>query len=173
MRRCRRQQPRSTWTPLRPPSRGLRRRSRRASRRSSCRRPAWRTCACRRPRCAPWAAGARGASRSRAARRLRTEHQPWPALAGHLLCLKPWHAAPMQVPRPVRRDGGGPAAAAVLRLRHRALLLPGMPEGGLARGPQRRVPAPASAAAGVEHATATVRTGRWRGVQVEMRDRLG
>ncbi len=50
-----------------------------------------------------------------------------------------------QVPGPVRRDGGGPAAAAVLRLQHRALLLRGVPEGGLARGPQGRVPAPASA----------------------------
>jgi hypothetical protein len=52
---------------------------------------------------------------------------------------------PAQVPRPVRRDGGGPAPAAVLRLQHRALLLSGLPEGGLARGPQGRVPAPASA----------------------------
>ena len=32
-------------------------------------------------------------------------------------------AVPAQVPQPVRRDGGGPAAAAVLRLQHRALLL--------------------------------------------------
>ncbi len=47
---------------------------------------------------------------------------------------------PAQVPRPVRRDGSGPAAAAVLRLQHRALLLRGVPEGGLARGRQGRVP---------------------------------
>jgi len=71
--------------------------------------------------------------------------------------LARWRAAPAQVPRPVRRDGGGPAAAAVLRLQHRALLLAGVPEGGLVSGPQTRVPAPASAcaAAGVDHATAT------------------
>jgi len=50
-----------------------------------------------------------------------------------------------QVPQPVRRDGGGPAAAAVLRLQHRALLLGGVPESRLARGPQGRMPAPARA----------------------------
>jgi len=52
---------------------------------------------------------------------------------------------PAQVPQPVRRDGGGPAAAAVLRLQHGALLLRGVPESRLARGAQRRLPAPASA----------------------------
>ncbi len=50
-----------------------------------------------------------------------------------------------QVPQPVRRVGGGPSDAAVLRLQRRALLLGRVPKGGLARGPQGRVPAPASA----------------------------
>ncbi len=50
-----------------------------------------------------------------------------------------------QVRRPVRRVGGGPADAAVLRLQRRALLLGRVPEDGLARRPQGRVPAPASA----------------------------
>jgi len=54
-------------------------------------------------------------------------------------------AGPAQVLQPVRRVGGGPAAAAVLRLQHRALLLRGLPESRLARGAQGRVPAPASA----------------------------
>jgi len=50
-----------------------------------------------------------------------------------------------QVRQPVRRVGGGPAAAAVLRLQHRVLLLGRVPQGGLARGPQGSVRAPASA----------------------------
>jgi len=48
-------------------------------------------------------------------------------------------ASRAQVLQPVRCDGGGPAAAAVLRLRHCALLLGGVPQGGLARGPQGRM----------------------------------
>ncbi len=74
--------------------------------------------------------------------------------------LTRWRAVPAQVLRPVRRDGGGPAAAAVLRLQHRALLLAIVPKGRLARGPQGRMPAPASArradaAAGGGHAIAS------------------
>jgi len=50
--------------------RNLRPQTRSASPRTRCRRFAWRTCACARPRCAPWAAGGRGARRfpARAAR---------------------------------------------------------------------------------------------------------
>jgi len=58
---------------------------------------------------------------------------------------KPRLAVHAQVRQPGRRIGGGPADAAVLRLQRRALLLGRVPEGGLARGPQGRVPAPASA----------------------------
>jgi len=50
-------------------------------------------------------------------------------------------ASRAQVLQPVRCDGGGPAAAAVLRLRHCALLLRGVPQGSLARGPQGRLQA--------------------------------
>ena len=62
-----------------------------------------------------------------------------------LAALTNKRAVPAQVPQPVRRDGGGPAAAAVLRLQHGALLLRGVPESRLARRAQGRVPAPASA----------------------------
>jgi len=57
MRRCHHTQAQTTQIPLRRPSRDLRPRSRRALRRGPCQMPAWRTCACRRPRCALWAAG--------------------------------------------------------------------------------------------------------------------
>ena len=59
--------------------------------------------------------------------------------------LARWRAVPARVPRPVRRDADAPAAASVLRLQHRALLLASVPEGSLARVPQVHVPAPASA----------------------------
>ncbi len=52
---------RMLWPALQPPSRASRLRPRSASPRTRCRRPAWRTCACRRPRCAPRAAGSGGA----------------------------------------------------------------------------------------------------------------
>ncbi len=88
--------------------------------------------------------------------------------------LTRWRAVPAQVLRPVRRDGGGPAAAAVLRLQHRALLLAIVPKGGLARGPQGRMPAPASArradaAAGVGHAIASEAWGNVGGGQMKTR----
>ncbi len=124
------------WPPWRPPSRALRPRSRRASRRRARRRPPWTTCAWPRPRCAPWAAGGRGA------------HLLLPAASparAHIEALTRQRGVRAQVRQPVRRVGGRPADAAVLRLQHRALLLAGVPQGGLARGAQGRVPAPASA----------------------------
>ena len=67
---------------------------------------------------------------------LRAPDAGWcPAQGGRCLWSAP--IAHAQVPKPVRHIGGGPAAAAVLRLQHRALLLTGVPQG--------RVPAPARA----------------------------
>ncbi len=65
-----------------------------------------------------------------------------------LLSPMPWllSAPGAQVPQPGRCIGGRPADAAVLRLQRRALLLGRVPEGGLARGSQGRVPAPAASA---------------------------
>jgi len=59
-------QRRPAW---RPPPRAMRL-PRSAPQRRPRRRPAWTTCACRRPRCAPSAAGARGTRRYRRPRRL-------------------------------------------------------------------------------------------------------
>jgi len=124
--------------------RALRLRLRSASPWTRRRRPAWRTCAYRRPRCAPWAAGGPGARRSPP----RMPPAGKPMLGDMRVAAQApshQHASYAQVPQPDRRDGGGPALAAVLRLRHCALLLGGVPQGGLARGPQgcmpRRLPA--------------------------------
>jgi len=68
-----------------------------------------------------------------------------PLLCPRARTAKPRRAARAQVRQPGRHIGGGPAAAAVLRLQHRALLLAGVPRGGLARGPQGRLPARAQA----------------------------
>jgi hypothetical protein len=134
----------SCWPPWRPPSHASRPRSRQASPRRPSRSPAWRTCACARPRCAPWAAGAGGARRSRRpCCRACSAAGHGPAVAGAPPLER---AGGAQVPEPVRRVGGGPTDAAVLRLQRRALLLGRVPEGGLARRPQGRVPAPATSA---------------------------
>ncbi len=68
----------------------------------------------------------------------------WPGAYCHG-CLGSRARRRAQVRRPVRRVGGGPADAAVLRLQRRALLLTRVPQGRLARGPQGRVPAHARA----------------------------
>jgi hypothetical protein len=134
----------TSWPAWWPPSRASRPRSRRTSPRRPSQRPAWRTCACARPRCAPWAAGARDARRSCRPCCLAC------SVAGQVPAVADappnQRAGRAQVPEPLRRVGGGPADAAVLRLQHRALLLGRVPEGGLARRPQGRVPAPATRA---------------------------
>ncbi len=119
----------TSWPAWRPPSRALKPRSRRTSPRRLSRRPAWRPCACARPRCAPWAAGAGGARRSRRPCFLAC------SIAGQVPAVAdapPFqHAGHAQVPQPVRRVGGtcvrccAPAATPRATARPRARRRPG------------------------------------------------